>query len=714
MLTESSIYEEFKLPIDYVSSKKKLSENLYDDLELLEDKDIYDYENDDSDDEESKNADIEEEETLEGFLEETLKEMSGKTLRKNGKAATTEGMENVAPPLTKEELLAQHVEKRKKFKSLLKKKLVGAFSLSSNDQDQTNPKTKKTTDTSGNKNDNTLYKHVFAPTSKVAEKCLLPWSQHYSTDINFLRDSQTLYGSMEGVQSRPELVQGAWDMWSGLKNDDYFLGKYNYVDISFLQWLNHSEQFLTIYNIYNISSPVINLLSPLALLIVPFIIMKIMKVPITPQNYVNILKKEMKTKGIGRLLTGMKGASWHKRVYLVFCIAMYFLNIYQNIKSCISFRHRMIQMKENYALMRDYCDYTLANIDFFLERSRDLLTYAVFNTKLEHFRERIQKFSNSIQGVCMEALSPRSLLQIGKTMQNLYTMYFSKQVEQTMLYTMGFNGYMETLCGLRKNIEDHSMSRIRLLERSPDSEDETQYEPPRFELKKMYHPNTVLQVANNTDHTRDSMYSKTDKSRIVKNNIKMKHNRLITGPNAAGKTTLLKATTINLLLSQQLGYGFYKSGKLTPFDHIHCYINIPDTGSRDSLFQAEARRCATILNSIKEAPDKTHFCIFDELFSGTNPYEAISGAKAYLTFIANKPNVRFMLTTHFIKLCEMFKKHKHVKNYNMASSVKHGRPKYTYKVQKGISKTKGGIFVLQDLEYPDEILKDAKEAIEGI
>ena len=62
----------------------------------------------------------------------------------------------------------------------------------------------------------------------------------------------------------------------------------------------------------------------------------------------------------------------------------------------------------------------------------------------------------------------------------------------------------------------------------------------------------------------------------------------------------------------------------------------------------------------------------------------------------------------------MFKKHKHVKNYNMASSVKHGRPKYTYKVQKGISKTKGGIFVLQDLEYPDEILKDAKEAIEGI
>ena len=119
MLTESSIYEEFKLPIDFCSNKKKLAENLYDDLELLEDKDIYDYGNDEGEDDESKNAEIEEEETLEGFLEETLKEMSGKTLRKNG-----DKDENT--PLTKEELLAQQVEKRKKLTSVRRKVCIGS------------------------------------------------------------------------------------------------------------------------------------------------------------------------------------------------------------------------------------------------------------------------------------------------------------------------------------------------------------------------------------------------------------------------------------------------------------------------------------------------------------------------------------------------------------------------------------------------------------
>ena len=78
---------------------------------------------------------------------------------------------------------------------------------------------------------------------------------------------------------------------------------------------------------------------------------------------------------------------------------------------------------------------------------------------------------------------------------------------------------------------------------------------------------------------------------------------------------------------------------MTPFDHIHCYLNIPDTSSRDSLFQAEARRCLEILTKIKDNEDKKHFCIFDELFSGTNPYEAISSAKSYLTHISKSDKI---------------------------------------------------------------------------
>ena len=92
------------------------------------------------------------------------------------------------------------------------------------------------------------------------------------------------------------------------------------------------------------------------------------------------------------------------------------------------------------------------------------------------------------------------------------------------------------------------------------------------------------------------------------------------------------------------------------FDYIHCYLNIPDSCSRDSLFQAEARRCKNIIRFYRIKIQKKHFCIFDELYSGTNPYEAISSAYSYLDHISKNKNVRFLLTTHYIRLCNLFEK----------------------------------------------------------
>ena len=98
----------------------------------------------------------------------------------------------------------------------------------------------------------------------------------------------------------------------------------------------------------------------------------------------------------------------------------------------------------------------------------------------------------------------------------------------------------------------------------------------------------------------------------IKNNIDLSKNKIITGPNASGKTTILKTLLINVILSQQYGYGYFDNGVLNPYQHIHCYLNIPDTSGRDSLFQAEARRCKEILDLIEENPDNRHICIFDE------------------------------------------------------------------------------------------------------
>ena len=184
----------------------------------------------------------------------------------------------------------------------------------------------------------------------------------------------------------------------------------------------------------------------------------------------------------------------------------------------------------------------------------------------------------------------------------------------------------------------------------------------------------------------------------VKNSYALDKHMLITGPNAAGKTTLLKTTIFNIILSQQTGFGFYKTAQLQLYDYIHCYINIPDTSARDSLFQAEARRCKDILMSIRETSieatkgeklsspyinatfkNNTHLCVFDELYSGTNPYEAIGSAYAFLSYLNKFDNVNFVLTTHYLDLCKRLEESQQgIHNYHMEVQDDGDDFNYTY------------------------------------
>jgi DNA mismatch repair ATPase MutS len=195
-----------------------------------------------------------------------------------------------------------------------------------------------------------------------------------------------------------------------------------------------------------------------------------------------------------------------------------------------------------------------------------------------------------------------------------------------------------------------------------------------------------------------------NKNNIIKNNCKLNKNIIITGPNASGKTTTLKTALINIILSQQFGYGCFKKLIFRPFENIHCYLNIPDTSGRDSLFQAEARRCKEIIDNVNILKEETHFCIFDELYSGTNPEEAVSSANAFLNYLSNKNNVCYMLTTHYIELCKNLSKTKEIKNYHMKTINNNDDTVYTYYLEKGISTIKGGVKVLKDMNYPIEIM----------
>ena len=112
-----------------------------------------------------------------------------------------------------------------------------------------------------------------------------------------------------------------------------------------------------------------------------------------------------------------------------------------------------------------------------------------------------------------------------------------------------------------------------------------------------------------------------------------------------------------------------------------------------------------ILNKITENDIKnTHLCVFDELYSGTNPQEATDSATAYLKYINKFPNISFILTTHFLDLCKNLQQYDTIKNYNMETIEKNNDFTYTYKLLDGISYVKGAIKVLKDLNYPNEII----------
>ena len=167
---------------------------------------------------------------------------------------------------------------------------------------------------------------------------------------------------------------------------------------------------------------------------------------------------------------------------------------------------------------------------------------------------------------------------------------------------------------------------------------------------------------------------------------------------------MLKSTAINIIFSQQFGAGYFGNGSnINPYTHIHSYLNIPDTSGRDSLFQAEARRCKEILDIVAdpEHENARHFCIFDELFSGTNAEEATLASIGFLKHLQEKTNVDFILTTHFTGVCEGVSD---IQNMKMDATLKDNSIKFSYKLVPGISEIKAAKLILQQMGFPDDVL----------
>ena len=563
------------------------------------------------------------------------------------------------------------------------------------------------------------------------------WSETFTSNVSYLRNTQQLIANLRlqiaALQPLQSPVDGETSdtqietFWKSMKTDRVgFKDKFGYIDappFPIIERLNTIPSVLQILSIYNVSSPLISLMMPVLVLIVPFFILKARGTDISVDKYMDVLKMLASSHAIGKLFTEFDSVSMEKKLYILMSVAFYFIQVYQNSMSCYRFYKNVYLIHDHLIMVRAYLRQTISKMERVLVCASGLNQYAAFSGCLAAQMQGVRDICDEMADIEPFTLGVDCISRIGHVMKYYYMFFNDVEVDHMMQYAFGFSAYYEHLCGIITHVESGALN------------------PCVFSAPDAHDAHDAHDAASITA-MKDAYFLNTVSADVVKNDITLDRKLIITGPNAAGKTTIIKTAIFNIILSQQIGYGAYSSATIAPYQFLHCYLNIPDTSGRDSLFQAESRRCKEILDCIISNPAKRHFCIFDELYSGTNPYEAVASAYGYINYISGMRNVDFMLTTHYIQLCELFRgttaskkpsrrdakknknenngrgqakieRNENIRNLHMETSVNNTFDyTYHYKIVHGISKIKGGIKVLFDLKYPDAIIQSTKTVLE--
>jgi len=529
---------------------------------------------------------------------------------------------------------------------------------------------------------NSIYSFCFNNDNDVSSMINKQIAEYYTNDVAFLTDNQKLIKSYTVPKNKyteySPNYKSIIDLWNELKVEIGFKEKYYYVDWDVIEFLNKSEMFLQLMSLYNLLSPLFSLIVPIIILIIPFFILKVKGITINVNEYISVLKTVAQTNAIGKLfVVDFSQIETQERIYIFASAAFYLFSIYQNVMVCSRFNNNMKTIHNHFNELTIYLERTIENMKNYILYSSNLNTHNEFNDCVKQKTEELTNIYNKISCISEYSLTNVSKIkEIGKILKYFYELHSDISYDSAIMYSIGFNGYIDCLEGLQKNILERKM-------------------------------NFTTFISNNKKAImKNSYYACLKDGEPIKNTIKFNKNIVITGPNASGKTTILKSSLINIIITQQFGCGFYESAKIAPYDKLHCYLNIPDTSGRDSLFQAEARRCKDIIDSIHNNKEATHLGIFDELYSGTNPDEAEKSATAFMRYLNKYLNVSSMLTTHFVKVCTKLEKNKSIQNYKMITDVKDKKLSYTYKMEKGISHVKGVVNILQEMNYPKEIIDD--------
>lgn len=518
-----------------------------------------------------------------------------------------------------------------------------------------------------------LYQNIFPENSTLMSK----WCSFYTKDTRFLKQTQKC---IKRYKCQPYDCATFKDSYHEFITETNFIEKYQFIGFKMLEKFNNSSRFLHCLSLYNLTSPIFSLLSPLVMLLLPFMLLKLQNIPISVSGYIGHLKTLFKNTSIYQLFFNFTSVSFQHRVSALFSLFIYLLQVYNNVISCCSFYRNITKI---YTFLMDYKKHLKQSVLLLDSVSQNVSSYSKYNKFLEEVNRQKSNLLSILEKVNVieeTEMVLKKIGQIGNLMKLYYQFFMNSDNHDAISYTFFIHEYNQDILSLQKRVKDRSLRPCKYKNKTS--------------IKGLYY----------LPHIHDNK---------IRNDVDLKDNLIVSGPNASGKTTILKSLFLNVIMSQQFGYGCYEKASIQCYDVFHSYLNIPDTSGRDSLFQAEARRCKDILDCITEHPEKRHLCIFDEIYSGTNPKDAVSCAKLYLNGLnLHKKKVDYMITTHYIELCEHFKDTPSICNKKMNVKENSDKIEYSYRMVDGISYVNGGTFILKEMNYPNYLYESVQNDLE--
>ena len=221
-----------------------------------------------------------------------------------------------------------------------------------------------------------------------------------------------------------------------------------------------------------------------------------------------------------------------------------------------------------------------------------------------------------------------------------------------------------------------------------------------LDIKEGRHPVIERQLPVGEQYIANDLYLDTQQQQII----------MITGPNMAGKSALLRQTALIVLMAQIGCYVPAASAKVGMVDKIFTRVGAGDNISMgESTFMVEMNEAASILNNMTNRS----LVLFDELGRGTSTYDGISIAWSIVEYIHEHPSAsaRTLFATHYHELNEMKNSFSRIRNFNVSVQEVNGKVIFLRKLTPGGSEHSFGIHVAKLAGMPKSVVERANKVL---